>query len=135
MAAIEDGNLEKKMSNDVDYIDTSMLDNLSQFLNAEKLQSLLKRYIVDSTRLLEQLRESLANGNAEESRRHVHSLKSTSANIGANPLAKIAAELEEFARLEQLEAVKNRLDELLQVFESTATSIGTLEVMQQQQTG
>ncbi len=120
------------MSTDVDYIDSSMLDNLSQFLNAEKLQSLLQRYLEDSTRLLEQLAQSLADGNAEESRRHVHSLKSTSANIGAKPLAKIAAELEECARLEQLDEVKIRQDELQQVFQATAACIDVLEVMQQQ---
>ena len=123
------------MSHDMNYIDTSMLDNLSQFLSAEKLQSLLQRYIEDSTRLLEQLEESLADGDAEASRRHTHSLKSTSANVGANPLAKIASELEEFARLEQLDEVKTRLDELQQAFQSTASSIRALKVMQQQQTG
>ena len=112
-----------------------MLDNLSQFLNAQKLQSLLQHYIEDSTRLLEQLTTSLADNNAEESRRHVHSLKSTSANIGANPLAKIAAELEEYARLEQLDNVSSRLDELQQAFQATASAISVFEIMQQQQTG
>ncbi len=123
------------MSNDVDYIDTSMLDNLSQFLNAEKLQSLLERFIEDSRQILDQLDGSLANGNAEESRRYVHSLKSTSANIGANPLSKIAAELEEFARLEQLDEVKERQDELKQSFEATSAAIRLLEIMKSSKTG
>lgn len=123
------------MSTNVDYIDSSMLANLSQFLNAEKLQSLLQRYIEDSNQLLEQLTTSLADNNADDSRRHVHSLKSTSANIGANPLAKVAAELEEFARLEQLDEVSSRLDELQQIFTATTAAIAVLEVMQHQQTG
>ncbi len=123
------------MSTDENYIDTTMLDNLSQFLNTEKLQALLQRYVEDSTRLLEQLTTALNDNNAEESRRHVHSLKSTSANIGANPLAKIAAELEEFARLEQLDKVSPRLDELQQTFIATAAAITALEVMRQQKTG
>ena len=123
------------MGHDVDYIDTSMLDNLSQFLNAQKLQSLLQRYIEDSTRLLEQLTDALENGDVDESRRHTHSLKSTSANIGANPLSKIASELEELARLGQLDEVKARQSELQQAFEATVASITVLEVMQQQQAG
>ncbi|VAW91029.1 hypothetical protein MNBD_GAMMA21-2078 [hydrothermal vent metagenome] len=123
------------MSTNVDYIDTSMLANLSQFLSAEKLQSLLQRYIDDSNRLLEQLTSSLADNNADDSRRHVHSLKSTSANIGANPLASVAAELEEFARLKQLDKVTERLDELKNLFTETNTTIAGLDIMQQQQTG
>lgn len=123
------------MSTNVDYIDASMLANLSQFLNAEKLQSLLQRYIDDSNRLLEQLTSSLADNNADDSRRHVHSLKSTSANIGANPLANVAAELEEFARLKQLDKVTERLDELKNLFTETSTTIAGLDIMQQQQTG
>jgi len=123
------------MSTNVDYIDASMLANLSQFLNAEKLQSLLQRYINDSNRLLEQLTSSLADNNADDSRRHVHSLKSTSANIGANPLANVAAELEEFARLKQLDKVTERLDELKNLFTETSTTIAGLDIMQPQQTG
>jgi len=123
------------MSNEINYIDTAILDSLSQFLNPEKLQSLMQRYIEDSRRILEQLTESLACDDAEVTRRHIHSLKSTSANVGATQLATLSAELEEYARLEQLGEVKAHKTELNQLFELTSQSIGQLELMQQQQTG
>ena len=123
------------MSTDVSYIDISIVENLSQFLSPDKLESLLHRYIEDSNRLLEQLTISLAGNNTDDSRRHVHSLKSTSPNIGANPLAKIAAELEELARLGQLDKVVSRLDELQHLLRVTTGAIADLDIMQQQQIG
>jgi len=120
------------MSNgETNYIDTAMLDNLSQFLSPEKLQALMKRYIDDSTRILEQLTESLASDNAKESHRHFHSLKSTSANVGATQLSTLSGELEELARQNQLDDIKPRVAELNQIFQATSANIAQLEIMQQ----
>ena len=112
-------------------IDPSMLDSLSQFLSPDKLHALLCRYIEDSQRILEQLAESLSVDNAEEARRFVHSLKSTSANVGANSLSALAAELEQLAISKQLDAVAARVEDLHQLFESTKASIHGLDIMRQ----
>jgi CheY-like chemotaxis protein len=124
-----------KMDNQVDYMSKVVLGNLQQFLNEEKLHTLLARYLSDSSNILTQLQAALASQNQEESRRLVHSLKSTSANVGAIPLSEIARELENYAREGQLDAVSAGLDRLLDCFAQTQASIGALEVMQKRKTG
>jgi histidine phosphotransfer protein HptB len=73
------------------------------------LAELIDTYLIDSTDQLATLRSSLAADDAEGFRRAAHSLKSNSANFGANGLAAQAKELEMMARAGSLDGAEAKL--------------------------
>ncbi len=125
----------REMDPTVSYMNKVVLRNLQQFLNEDKLHALLSRYILDSASIIQQLDGALASSNQDEARRMVHSLKSTSANVGAMPLSELAKELEDLARAGQLDAMSTRTAALKDCFAQTQTSIDAMEIMRKRQTG
>lgn len=123
------------MSTQQNYLDTDVLNSLSQFLDQDKLYQLLERYIKDSNQLIEQLEMALEDHNTSEARRMVHSLKSTSANIGAHPLSQFSKQLEELACEDNLSAIQTDLDELKQLFTQTVQHIRELDIIKSRQAG
>ena len=117
------------------YMSKTTLRNLQQFLSEDKLALLLSRYIDDSNKIISQLQSARETANQEETRRLTHSLKSTSANVGAIPLSELAKELEDLAREGQLDAVNSRLPALCQCFELTRLAIESMEMMTKRETG
>ncbi|WP_338758669.1 response regulator [Massilia sp. METH4] len=71
-------------------------------LNADKgellLQRVLHAFIDDTPRHLASLREAIAASNAGSLRKLAHSLKSSSANVGADTLAQLSKDMEQLGR-------------------------------------
>lgn len=132
---------EQKPSNadnakaDSQFMHNSTLDNLRQFLSEEKLSLLLARYIDDSANLIQQLQVALEMDNQTEARRLAHSLKSTSANVGALPLSELAKHAEGLARDGDLRQIRSSLPELGQCFAYTQMAIEAMDFMQKRKTG
>lgn len=120
---------------DAIYLEPTMLENLSQFLDQDKLFHLLERYLHDGREMIQQLEIALQDGNTKEARRMVHSLKSTSANIGATPLAELSKALEALACDSDLQAIDSRMDELHTCFAKTAEQINQLDIVQARKAG
>ena len=88
------------------------------------LIELIQIYYNDSIRLLEQLRESVVNGNPTQLSQTAHTLKSSSGNLGAHQLAHLCQLLEEQGKqsnllnstaiLEQIEVEYNQVKQVLQ---------------------
>lgn len=112
------------------FLEQTMLDNLATFLSQEKLKDLLNRYLTDSQQIIEQLKGVLTQKDSVEVTRLVHSLKSTSANVGAARLSELAKSLEALAREERLEEISTQMDELTGLFAGTQADIEQLDVMQ-----
>lgn len=111
-------------------LEHSVLDNLATFLSPDKLKELLACYLRDSQQIITQLDTALTEKDTGEATRLVHSLKSTSANVGAIPLSELAKSLEALARKEKLDAIGAQIGELNQLFDLTQTSIEQLDFMQ-----
>jgi len=117
------------MSENANALEHSVLDNLATFLSTDKLQALLVRYIDDSQNILNLLDTALTNNDVGEATRLVHSLKSTSANVGAVPLSELAKTLEGLARDEKLDDIRQQVSDLSQLFEATRNDIQQLDFM------
>lgn len=82
-------------------IDWARLDELRR-MEAEGMPGLAARlvrtYLENSARLLRELQVAMDAGDADGVRRAAHSIKSTSANIGANPLSQLGRALEQAAQ-------------------------------------
>jgi HPt (histidine-containing phosphotransfer) domain-containing protein len=82
---------------DVSLIDPSYLDGLRQLgeLSGKPiLQEIMAHYLAETPRRLERMRQALLRSDAEELNFVAHSLKGSSAQIGAVRLASLSAELE-----------------------------------------
>ena len=67
------------------------------------LAKVISMYFQGSNELLGELRQALKDGNAEATRKAAHSLKSSSANLGAGQLASLCNELEDAGRRNSME--------------------------------
>jgi two-component system, sensor histidine kinase and response regulator len=81
-------------------IDGAALDRLfgSQASQPDLLHRILTLYLDTAAKLEQQLRDALAAGNVEAIRFAAHTLKSSSANVGAQQLATLCRQIEEQAR-------------------------------------
>ena len=77
------------------------------------LKQILSLYLDDSPKLLSQLKNAVEQGDTESVRRTAHSLKSSSANVGANHLSSLLAKLELRGREESLVGTAPVLTQIL----------------------
>jgi HPt (histidine-containing phosphotransfer) domain-containing protein len=76
------------------------------------LNKIIGLYLESSPGLLQKLRDAVAGEDAEALRQAAHSLKSSSANLGATRLATLCKELEQRGRESRLEDAPGLLGEL-----------------------
>jgi two-component system sensor histidine kinase/response regulator len=67
-------------------------------------------YLADTPRRLAQMHAAAAAGDAEALRKTAHALKSSSANVGAEQLARLCRELETLTRKEAVDGAKPLLE-------------------------
>ena len=76
------------------------------------IPELIDTFCADTPRLLEEIRTSLPDRNAEIIQRAAHTLKSNSAILGAEALASLSSDLEILARDQQLADAPQRLAQI-----------------------
>ena len=93
------------------------------------LERVLRAFESSAFRLANQFREARAAGDMQGIRHVVHTLKSSSASIGAVALARLCAEIETSIRAEAFAALPDRLDamdrELAAVLQAVAPMLST----------
>jgi HPt (histidine-containing phosphotransfer) domain-containing protein len=84
--------------------DSTKIDQLRELMDGDlaELTSLVDEYEANAASLISQAREALSGGAARELCRGVHTLKSSSALMGAAGLAKQCEELEHLTRQGQI---------------------------------
>ena len=90
------------------------------------LPELIEKFYGDADRLLDQARQALEQGHADELRRAAHSLKSTGATFGAMALSTVARQLETLAREGKLEGAG---EQIAQAETELARARGALEAI------
>ena len=75
-------------------IDRATYDALVETTGDEFVRELVDTFLAEAPRMLDELRDSFANGDAERFRRSAHSLKSNSNTFGALELGRLARALE-----------------------------------------
>ena len=77
--------------------------------DAEFVSELMDTYFADAPQLVAQMRSSLAAGDTETFRRAAHTLKSSSATLGALTLSAVAKELEMMGKAGSLEGAAAKI--------------------------
>ncbi len=108
-------------------IDASVLDELLAAVGPAPIKHLLELYLRDAPKLREELEGALRSGDLTTAVRVAHTLKSTSAALGAKAFADQCGQLEALAELEGMKALQRALwtslDGVLQAFSARAASL------------
>ena len=105
-----------------DTLDTATLVDLEDIMGDE-LVTLVDAYLRDGDTRLRSLREAADRGDATEVGKLAHSLKSSSANLGAMPLANRARQVEEAARNGTLANPADSVAALEKLYANAATAL------------
>jgi two-component system, sensor histidine kinase and response regulator len=90
-----------------EVLDRQVLDQLNKV--PELLARVISLYLVESPKLMEKLKQAARAGDAPEIARSAHSLKSSSANVGARILSRYCEDIEALARRADTEAARKIL--------------------------
>ncbi len=96
-------------------LDSRVLRELKEIMEDDYV-NLLRTYLRNAPQLVADARQAVANGDVESMVRPVHSLKSSSANVGAMHLSELAREAERHARAGDFGAAQRAFDAVHDAF-------------------
>jgi len=96
-------------------LDTSILEKI-RAMETEQSPNIVVRLIQmfqeDSPRTIHAIHEAVANTDPESARRALHTLKSSSANLGAHTLSELSTKMEQMARDNDMDKLAETLIDL-----------------------
>ena len=107
------------------HIDLDVYNTLGEVLEDE-LASLVEEFIQDSSDKIEELKEHAKNNDAEKIFSTAHSLKSSSANLGALKMSEICKSLEMEARNGNTEGAVEQVSSLEEMYKGTSEELKSL---------
>ncbi len=90
------------------------------------LQRVIHAYVDDTPAHLQTLREAIASLNTGGIRKAAHSLKSSSANVGADTLARLCKEMELLGRTDSTEGAEKLLINMEREFQTVRHSLSAI---------
>jgi len=114
--SIRDANVEPANDPDIDgdpVIDQSALDQIAELDpgdDGEFVNGIIDTFVENAEVLMLELSESVRDAATEEATRAAHSLKSSSANVGARRFSNLCAAMEKHGREGDLQAIVDMLD-------------------------
>jgi two-component system, sensor histidine kinase and response regulator len=90
------------------------------------LQRVLATFLQDTPRQLASLHEAVAESDPATIRKTAHSMKSSSANVGADALAKLFKDLEQMARAGHIDGASDLIAQLEREFQSVRQSLSLI---------
>jgi two-component system, sensor histidine kinase and response regulator len=112
-----------------EVINRAALDNiraLSHDRGNALVQKVIAAYVGDTPQHLRTLQQAIAGGDPACVRKVAHSLKSASANVGAQKLAQLCKQLEHIGRADTTEGAIGILTDMEQEFQAVRQSLATL---------
>jgi HPt (histidine-containing phosphotransfer) domain-containing protein len=111
-----------------DVLDRQVLAELSRMLGNGQpalLASLINLYLVESPRLMDELKRAARAGDTRQIAHSAHSLKSCSANVGAMVLSRYCADVEASAKRADTEEARRILPKLESEHDSVQAALST----------
>ncbi|MEO8628056.1 MAG: response regulator, partial [Betaproteobacteria bacterium] len=105
VSTAQDPEIDVSGTEDTPAVDTAALDAIRALANEsapDLLEQVVRLYLEAGPRLLDGLRSGMATGDKHAVRAAAHSLKSSSANVGARHLAELCKQLELASRVDTL---------------------------------
>ncbi|HEU4845076.1 MAG TPA: response regulator [Burkholderiaceae bacterium] len=112
-----------------DIINRQALENIRALSPANGnalLERVLQAYVKDTPTHLQTLRQAVAAADPTALRKAAHSLKSSSANVGADALAQLCKEMEQLGRNDSTEGAADMLAGMEREFQAVRQSLNTI---------
>ncbi|SDH42619.1 MULTISPECIES: response regulator [unclassified Duganella] len=116
-------------STDDDIIQQQALDNIRALSPANGdalLERVLQAFLHDTPAQLQAIRQAIASDNAGQMRKAAHSLKSSSANVGAQALAQRCKDVEQLGRNNTTAGAAALLAEMERSFQAARQALGAM---------
>jgi len=107
-------------------IDINTFNSLKEATGADFIHELINTFLEDAPLQIRQMKDALANQDAESFKRAAHTVKSNAATFGANQLADLARELESMGRENNLN-IGNRLEVMEEAFNQVKNQLNVLK--------
>mgnify|MGYP000926179706 CR=1 FL=1 len=104
-------------------IDLDTLNEMKDTMGAEFVGELIDAYCQETPQLIAALQKALAQGQANDFQHAAHSIKSTSASLGALQFSAAARELEMVGRGSSLEGVAPAVERLVADYEQVQSCL------------
>ena len=108
-------------------IDAATFESLTDAMGVDFMGELIDTYCDDTPQLIVQLQQALEQGDAEGFRRLAHSIKSSSASMGALNFAMLARDLEMIGKSGDLTGSAEKVNQLESEFESVVQALMELK--------
>jgi HPt (histidine-containing phosphotransfer) domain-containing protein len=105
-------------------VDPQKLRELTEMTDSEFVQELISAYLEDAPEQILEMRQALETEEQQRFARAAHSLKSTSANLGASMLQQYAKELEAYGRAGDLAAAAEQFPRLEEEYARVEAQLG-----------
>lgn len=113
---VNNGSTEIKPKNSAsDALDTSILDKIRSMETEQSpniVDKLIQMFQEDTPRIMHSVHEAVAEEDPDSARRALHTLKSSSANLGARNLSGLCAQMEQMAREKDVDKLAETLIDL-----------------------
>lgn len=116
-------NIDSQMTNDMAQLDSQAIAELKEIIGEDDFSivfaDLINAYLEDTPKLIEGLVKASNDNNLAEIKINAHSIKSSSASLGAINLANLAKKIESFCVQNDIENAKNLIPLLLKEYQQT----------------
>lgn len=99
------------------FVQRNVLEELIATTDEEFVNELIDAYLDDSPALIDEMKMAFQQNDPATFRRAAHSLKSSSASLGALGLSDLSKELEMIGKSGELDQVDGKIDDLMAIFE------------------
>jgi HPt (histidine-containing phosphotransfer) domain-containing protein len=107
-------------------IDLTTFNQLKDLMGGDFLVELIDTYNTETAALIDHLGQALASGDVLSFERYAHSIKSSSASLGALSLSQQARELEMMGKANDLSGASLKLEQLVANFQQVKRSLEEL---------
>jgi TMAO reductase system sensor TorS len=118
--------LEPLSASGIDTVDENVLESIRTLQregNSDLLNRVIEAYLKEATRLLQALREAVERADGEALRKAAHSLRSSSANVGAQRLSSLCKELETMGKEKSIQEAALLLSKMILEYEVVQKSL------------
>jgi len=108
---------------DPEILDPKAMERLREWGGDKLVSQMVELFLANSPARMDEIRSGLESGDAKETERGAHSLKSSSANLGATEVRRLALEMEGAASQGDLGAALELLSALEEAYLRTCTAL------------
>lgn len=108
-------------------IDMNVYQTLLETVGDDFIAEMVEAFLEEGAQFLTNLNDALGGQDLDRFRRAAHSLKSNAATFGAMQLSKMAGELENMARANQLDGANEKLEPVASAFREAEQALKDLQ--------